>query len=117
MTASEERLRTYFPAKITAQASQSNITKGASEATRKTRLYLGAVLPLTRIIYHALGRKELPDPWDKPNEAIIGSKSAPGSRPPKTKKPTTPKKETMGKPTTRSNTAQSKNEAAKEKAQ
>lgn len=75
------------------RASQSNVTKGESEAARKTRPYLGAVLPLTRIIYHALGKKEMPKPWDKSADAKIGSKTAPGSRPAqKTKKPVMPKK-------------------------
>ena len=44
------------------QASQSSVTKGENNAARRTKPYLGAVLPLTRIVYHVLGRKELPEP-------------------------------------------------------
>ena len=101
------------------RASQSNVTQGASKATRRTRPYLGAVLSLTRIVYHALERAQLPKPWGKPDSAKIGSKTAPGSRPPqKTKKPVTPRKEEFkDKPTTRSATAQQQDKPTEEPTQ
>ena len=96
------------------------MTKGESEAARRMRPYLGVVLPLTCIIYHALGKKKLLVPWVKPEDARIGSKTAPGSRPvQKTKKPVTPKKAsgTKGKPTTRSEAAQQQDKSTEEPTQ
>lgn len=102
------------------RGSKSNVTKGASKSTRKTRPYLGAVLPLTRIIYHALGETRLPKPWVKPEDARTGSKMELGSRPAqKTKKPKTPKKPDLvqRKPTTRSRKSQEEKSLASGKDQ
>ena len=98
------------------RGSKSNITKGTSKAARKTKPYLGAVLPLTHIVYRALGKKDLPNSWVKPDNAKIGSKTEPGSWPaPKSKKPKMPKKPKgiQRKPPTRSEKAQKEKEEVK----
>ena len=89
-------------------ASQSAVTKGESEASRRTRPYLGAVMPLTRIVYHALGRRQLPEPWDMPEGSQISSAIIPGTKPKRPHKPTKPKKTQVprGRPGTRNTPAE-----------
>ena len=65
-------------------------------------------MPLTRIVYHALGRRHLPEPWDMPKGSQISSIIIPCTKPKRPHRPIKPKKTQVprGRPRTRNTPAE-----------